>query len=90
MVGIVKVEITVLNILCDAVDLVLRIVDMNLGVRDRHDIDLARQSLFLKERSFAHAHAYVHLGATDMVKCGPHFGTLLVDKQVEIDVDVSS
>ena len=60
-VSIVKVEIVVLNILGYAVDFVLWIVNRNLRVRHRHDVDLAVGCLLLEEWALTHTDADLHL-----------------------------
>jgi len=87
---VVKVEVTILNIFGYAVNFELRVVDVNLGVRDGHYIDLTLLSLFFEKRPFSHADTDFHLGTTHVIQCGSHLGALLVDEDVEVDVNVAT
>jgi len=86
---IVEVEITVLDVLGDAIDLELRVVDVDVGVGDCDHVDLSLLGFLAEERALAYADADAHLGAADVVKCRLDLRTLLIDQHVEIDVDVA-
>lgn len=87
---IVEIEVVVLNILRDAIDLVLRVMDGNVRIADGDDVDLARRCLLLEQRSLAHAHTDVHLGATNVVKCGFDLSAFLLNQHVELNVHIPS
>ena len=66
-IGIVEVEVVVLDILGDAIDLELWVVDTDIGIGDGHDIDLTAICLFIEQWTLAHAHTDVHLLAAHVV-----------------------
>ena len=90
MVRVVVVELTVLDVLGDAVDLVLRLMDSNLGVRYGDHVDFAIGRFLLKQRSLPDADANVHLGTAHVVKSWFHFSTLLLNQQIEVHIDITS
>ena len=68
-----------MNVLGDAVDLELGLVDVNLGVADGDDVDFALVGLFFEQGTLAHTNADVHLGAAHVVKRGAHLASFLAD-----------
>ena len=65
-------------------------MDVDLGVGHRDDIDFSALRLLLEKGSLTHAHADTHLIAAHVVEGGLSFSPFLVDKNVEIDVNIAA
>ena len=89
-VRIVKVEVTVLNILSDAIHLELGLVDVDFRIAHGDDIDLTFMGLFFEKRAFTHTDANVHLSAAHVVKSRAHLAAFLADKNIKVHIDVAS
>ena len=89
-VSVVKHKVAVLNELGDAVNFELRVVQADVWVRDRHDINFSSHRLLRKEWTFPHADTYAHLRTTHVVERWLNLRSFFLNQEVKVDVDVAT
>ena len=90
MICIIEGEVIILDVLGDTINFELRIMNEDLWVSDSNYIDLTRSCFFFKERSFPYADTDIHIHTANMVKCRSDFGSLLVNQQIKVYIDVAA
>ena len=90
MIGIIEGEVIILDVLGDTINFELRIMDEDLWVSDSNYIDLTISCFFFKERPFPYADTNIHIHTANMVKCRSDFGSLLVNQQIKVYVNVAA